>query len=49
MPETTGLIIDVLEECLHASGCRRAYGLAGEDHVEFIAALDRVGIRSPHL
>lgn len=45
MLEITGLITDVLAECLHASGCRRVYGLVGEDHIELLASLEQVGIR----
>lgn len=38
-------IVDAFAQELAASGCQRAYGLAGEDHVELLAALDRAGIR----
>lgn len=38
-------IVEAFANNLALAGCRRAFGLAGEDHVELLAALDRAGIR----
>jgi acetolactate synthase-1/2/3 large subunit len=38
-------VVESFAENLAIAGCERAYGLAGEDHVELMDALDGVGIR----
>ena len=45
MQANASLIVQAFAQHLHMAGCRRAYGLAGEDHVELMAALDAVGVR----
>jgi acetolactate synthase I/II/III large subunit len=45
MQANASLIVQAFAQHLHMAGCRRAYGLAGEDHVELMAALDAIGVR----